>query len=252
MLIEAMGQIVYPQNVRYWGKQINTKEFRQRLLNSTLLKGPMISGLQVYYIAYPKDEYELFCFDHNDLQSNIVYYCRIRTSTTRNQLFVPSVGFSTSAVWRDPTLRQKGFALSVYERFICKKLIDKCIISDLQQTEYGIDAFVRLAAILTRNNWNLYAGFSAPSDAPCLVKLSVPQFLDCLDYLFGTGSAYSYRCGVLLKPTVNPIGILNKPQNTLVLTYDEAVDLGVFVNPIPLSQLEENLLDSELNRPQKH
>ena len=252
MLIEAMGQIIYPQNVRSWGKQINTKEFRHRLFDSNIQQGPIIKGLQVYYIAYPKDEYELFCFNHNDLQSNIVYYCRIRTNTTRNQLFIPSVGFSTSAVWRDPTLPQKGFALSVYEKFICKKLIDKCIISDLQQTEYGIDAFVRLAAILTRNNWNLYAGFSAPSDAPCLIHLSVSQFLDNLDYLFGTNSSYSYRCGVLLKPTVNPISILNKPQNTLVLTYDEAVDLGVFVNPIPLSELQEILLDSELNRPQKH
>lgn len=252
MLIEAMGQIIYPQNVRGWGKQINSIEFRDRLFQQKLLKGPIIHGLVIYYIKYGNDEYELFAFNHNDLKEKIVYYCRIRSNTTRNSLFKPNIGFSTSAVWRDVELPQKGFALSVYEKFITTKLIDKCIIGDLQQTQYGIDAFIRLAAIVLRQGWSLYAAFSSPSDAPSLVKMSISEFLEHEEDIFNYSSAYSFRCGVLLKNSVKPESILNKPDKTLILTCKEAEELNVFKEPISLNALEEILLEEEINRPKKY
>lgn len=251
MLVEAMGQIIYPQNVRSWGKQINTKEFRNRLFQQNLLKGPIIHGLIIYYIKYGNDEYELFAFNHNDLNDKIVYYCRIRSNTTRNTLFKPNVGFSTSAVWRDVELPQKGFALSVYEKFITTKLIDKCIISDLQQTQYGIDAFVRLAAITLRQGWSLYAAFSSPGDAPSLVKMTVAEFLEHEEDIFNYSSAYAFRCGVLLKNNVDLKSILNNPNKTLILSCKEAEDLDLFNEPVPLSDFEEILLEEEINRPKK-
>lgn len=252
MLIEAMGQIIDPMQVSDWGDTVNSKLFRQRLFKQTIKKYSVIKNTIVYGIAYNNDEYELFATDDNTLTGYIVYYCRIRSNSTRNGLFNPNVGFSTSAVWRDLFFPIRGFALDVYDKVISEKLIDKCIISDMQQTEYGIRAFASLSNLLCAKRWSLYIGFSAPSDASCLIKVTPKQLGKCRSFVFGKPSAYAFRCCVLLKPTVNPISILNKPQNTLVLTYDEAVDLGVFVNPIPLSELQEILLDSELNRPQKH
>ena len=246
------GQIIDPIRIRDWGRIINSKAFKDRLFSKPFSKGPNIDGLDIYYIKYGNDEYELFAFDNNSFANNIVYYCQIRSNSTRNNLFKPGIGFSTSGVWRDPFLNKKAFALTVYDEFILEKLIDKCIITDLMQTVYGINPFSRLASLALAKHWKLYAGFSAPKDARAVVALTAREFQDHIDDIFNYATAYSYRCAFLLKPTIRLKSILNIPSKTLILTCSEAEDLGLFIKLDDLDDDYLTLRDEEINRRAKH
>ena len=254
MLIEAMGQIIDPAQVSDWGKIIQSDEFRLRLLQSKLRIGKKVKGQQIYYIAYGHDEYELFSFLDNDKSKPVVYYCKIRSNTARNSMFKPNIGFSTSAVWRIPrhSILPPGFALAVYDEFISEKLVERCIISDIQQTLYGVRAWQYTAELLTNKGWKLYACLNAPSDASCVIPLTIDQLDKHIDDLFNRSSAYAFRCCVLLKPNQKIKNIINNPSKTLFLSYDDAVDLNAFKAPVDLLDKEEILLEEEINRPKKY
>lgn len=254
MLVEAMGQIIDPSHVSDWGQNIQSDEFKQRLMQSKLFVGKKVKGQQIYYIPYGHDEYELFSFLDNDKTKPVVYYCKIRSNTTRGNIFKPNVGFSTSAVWRIPrhSILPPGFALAVYDEFISEKLIDRCMISDMQQTFYGIRAWQYTSELLVNKGWSLYACLSAPSDAPCIISLTIDQLDKHLNDIFNRSSAYAYRCCVLLKPNQKIKSIINNPNKTLFLSYEDAIELDAFKAPVDLLDDEEILLEEEINRPQKH
>lgn len=251
MLIES-SQWVDPMQVSSWGKELNSPQVRERLFSHSFRKGDVVYGTMIYYIEYPRQEYELFAFEDNNPAKKFVYYCKIITNSTRNGLFKPSVGFSTSAVWRHQHYVCPGFALAVYKEFICKKLIDKCIISDLQQTPNGWFAFTRLASEICKDGWKVYAGFSVPRTEKVIVPMTVNQLIDAQDFLLGNSTAYGYRCAVLLNKGIRIKDILNRPKSTHILTYKEAEMLGVFGEPHDLLIDEEDLFFEEIRPRQKH
>lgn len=247
MLIES-GFIVDPSNVEDWSKIINSNTMRQRLLYANPKPVAVVRDYVIFKLS-KNNEHELIAFKNNDINDKVVYYCQIKRNSSRNTLFKSSVGFSTCAVWKSLALRNsRGLAVDIYSQYICRKLIDKCMISDMEQTPNGIRAWFGLADALLDDNWKMYICFSAPGDARMLIEADLEQLYEQYDYVFGHTFAYAFRCCILVKNSVNVESLLNRPKETLILSYEDAIELDAFKKPIPLDRLGEDLYYAESHR----
>ena len=231
------ARLIPSGDVGFWGKQLNNDVIKPSLIASAIPYATF-RGYTVYYCHQRcvgvYDEYFITQTTAKG-ETVIVFYSCVKPNQQRNKLLKPSIGRMQSLVWKALTWESgRDFA----PWFILKVLLAEqdqnyMVITDMKQTAYGAGMWGRTLLLALKNGYKCYYGLSAPSDAQCLIKVEDAATVN--DH-YGTDIvsddyAYAYRCALITKPTVNPQSLLLDPERTLILTNEEAEELGAYESP---------------------
>lgn len=236
---------------RTWGKQVNAINMLKSILESVDGQEPFayIQNVPIYRINRTSNIDEYIAFDEIKRKPQIVFYSQVRPNKTRNNLFKPRVGRYQSMVWKHRSWPWHAYFATdfILDVLLKESEMNPMVLTDMKQTEYGMNMWIHTLAVAMSKGYSCYYGLSTPSDAKCIIKLEDPYDVESHydEHIVNEGSQYAYRCALITKPSVDVVTFLLDPKHTLLLTNEEAEELGAYDNPEMLSLDEESKMFSE-------
>lgn len=235
-------------DVSSWGKQVNSDPIYSSILKTVDGTTPCakVQGVPIYecYNRAGSNFWEYVAFTTVQKRKIIAFYSQVKRNQKRNNLFKPAVGRFQSLVWKYRTwMLHSGFATEfILDVLLQDKGINPMVLTDMKQTSYGSNMWVATLAVALRRGYKCYFGLSSPSDARCLIKIE--NDFEIVDHyasdIVADNPAYAYRCALITKPGVKPESLLLDPKRTLILTNEEAEELGAYDSPKFLTDMQFN------------
>lgn len=227
------------EDIKQWAESINDTAHVEFLKEGS----KKVFNVQDYTVLNKTQRVFSYYFVLNSSERSkkypIVFYAQVQKSTSRNNMF--KQGMHQSLIWKAVGFpfnsSNNSFALDFLEKILSST--NELLMTDMKQTYYGRTMWVRLLQKLYQK-YDCYYALSAPSDAKCVVKIEKLKDIDHYeDDIVQPESQYAYRTAFVLKKGTNPKTVLKDPQHTLILTCEEAEDLGAFQKSIPLTKAQE-------------
>lgn len=244
ILLDSLGENV----IADWAEDINSKRMTDYLRTS----GKFAFKVDGISIFKAKGDFNTIYFVPNTdymygKYYEIVFYAQVQKSTSRNKMFKAG-GMHQSLIWKDPLFSYStpGFSIKFMTALLSR--VNTLLMTDMKQTKYGSAMWVNLLNTLYKT-YDCYYALSAPSDAKCIIKIETADDIakHYVKDIVKKGTGYAYRTAFILKKGTDPRTVLRDPDKTLILTCQEAEELGAFITPSVLTELEENRMLDEYN-----
>lgn len=233
-------------NINRWAKDINSDDTVDYLFENGKYVFT-IDNVPVY--RAPNKTGALYFVQNNGLYNSeydIVFYAQVQKSTSRNKMFKTG-GVHQSLIWKDTAFGYKTPRFSVKFLVALLQKVKTLLMTDMKQTSFGSAMWFNLLTTVYKT-YDCYYALASPSDAKCIIRIDTE--FDIRHYtrdIVQNDMAYAYRTAFILKKGTDPRTVLRDPDKTLILTCQEAEELGAFVTPSVLTELEEDRMLDEYN-----
>lgn len=180
-----------------------------------------------------------FSYDDVGLTSAFVFsYSKARNKMFNSQHTVQEYNLWKRYGWQ----KGSGIALQVFKYVLTNdKALDTALITDIKQTSYGIKLWRKAIETFMSKGYSVYLLFNFKKDPKCAVKCKTAKSAVSLynDFVVGNSVLFRDRAIAIVKPNKSINAILYDKEHTLVMTEDEARDLGLFDDSL-VRELPEN------------
>lgn len=225
------------EKIAEWGSSLNNPQYYNSsilpkcnkvfsLLGQDVFKAPMSSNEDIYFIKNPGIP---------QFTDNMIFLSTVLKSTSRNSFF--KSGIHQSMIWKYSSFMPGRGLGQNFIKALLKYSTVFPLMSDIKQTQYGMNMWISLLTDLYRE-YDCYYGLSAPSDRKCCIKIEKENdvYHYAGDIVSNTSTGYSFRHAFIVPKNYD----LNKClyPNIPVFSCKEAEELNLFKQPRALDKQE--------------